>query len=204
MAEKPLILLVDDEPILRRTLGELLRASGWAVAELGEGTAAVETAQRLRPHLVVLDIGLPIVDGFAICERLRALPDFEETPVLMLTGRDDADSIRRAFEVGATDFVTKLVAPALIVNRVRFMLRAASTMNALRRSETRLAEAQRIARMGSWELDVGSGAFAASAETFRLLRLGEHAGVHPLAAVRAAIASDQREAFDKELQSALT
>ena len=203
MLDRPLILLVDDEPIFRRTLGELLRASGWNVEEANDGAAALALAPRIAPLLVLLDIGLPDCDGFEVCSQLRALPGFEETPVLMLTGRDDAESIRRAFEVGATDFVTKLVAPALIVNRVRFMLRAAGTVMALKRSETRLAEAQRIARMGNWELDVATGMVAASAETFRLLRLPESAGEHPLALVRASIVAEQREGFDRTLAATI-
>jgi diguanylate cyclase (GGDEF)-like protein len=200
---RPLILVVDDEPILRRSLGELLRASGWMVAEAGDGTEALATAGRLRPALVLLDIGLPDQDGFEVCRQLRAMGGFEETPVLMLTGRDDAEAIRRAFEAGATDFVNKTVAPGLIVHRVRFMLRAADTITALRRSEARLAEAQRIAHMGNWELDIASGDFEASAETFRLLLLGDTAGTRALSEVRGAIADDERDEFDRALEAAV-
>jgi diguanylate cyclase (GGDEF)-like protein len=202
-ASRPLIMVVDDEPILRRSLGDLLRASGWMVAEAGDGIEALATAERLRPALVLLDIGLPGQDGFGVCRQLRAMQGFGETPVLMLTGRDDAEAIRRAFEAGATDFVNKTASPGLIVHRVRFMLRAANTITALRRSETRLAEAQRIAHMGNWELDVASGDFEASAETFRLLQLGATAGTRALSIVRHTIAEDERDQFDKALATAL-
>ncbi len=202
-AAKPLILVVDDEAILRRTLGELLRASGWLVAEAADGDEALASAARLQPDMVLLDIGLPGLSGFDVCRQLRALPGFEETPLLMLTGRDDAEAIRRTFEAGATDFVTKMVSPALIVHRVRFMLRASQTVSALRRSETRLAEAQRIARIGNWELDVASGAFVASAETFRLLRLDPASGVLPLSVVRLAVAEEARDQFDRAVAAAL-
>ena len=200
---KPLIMVVDDEPILRRTLGDLLRASGWLVAEAADGPEALATAARLRPDLVLLDIGLPGLSGFDVCRQLRALPGFEETPLLMLTGRDDAEAIRRAFEAGATDFVTKMVSPSLIVHRVRFMLRASNTVTALRRSETRLAEAQRIARIGNWELDTVTGTFIASAETFRLLCLDASAGARHLSDVRQAIATEDREQFDRVIAAAL-
>ncbi|MES3033013.1 MAG: EAL domain-containing protein [Gemmatimonadota bacterium] len=202
-AAKPLILVVDDEAILRRTLGDLLRASGWLVAEAGDGVEALASAERLQPDLVLLDIGLPGLSGFDVCRQLRALPGFEETPLLMLTGRDDAEAIRRAFEAGATDFVTKMVSPALIVHRVRFMLRASQTVTALRRSETRLAEAQRIARIGNWELDVASGAFVASPETFRLFRLDPTSRVLPLSVVRLAVAEEAREQFDRVVAAAM-
>ena len=202
-AAKPLILVVDDEAMLRRTLGDLLRASGWFVAEAMDGAEALESAARLQPNLVLLDIGLPDQSGFDVCRKLRALPGLEETPLLMLTGRDDAEAIRRAFEAGATDFVTKMVSPSLIVHRVRFMLRASQTVTALRRSEARLAEAQRIARIGNWELDVASGAFAASAETYRLLRLDATPALRPLSEVRLAIAEEERDQFDRVLAQSL-
>ena len=203
MSKRPLILMVEDDLIIRRMLSELLRGAGWDVSESGDGLEALDAAQESQPDLVLLDIGLPGIDGFEVCRRLRAREDFEETPILMLTGRDDVDAIRRAFEVGASDFAIKTIAPSLIAHRVRFMLRAAATLTALRRSEAWLAEAQRIARMGNWELDARSGAFIASAETFRLMRFGTEAGVRPLSMVRMAIAEDERAEFDRVMRDAL-
>ena len=202
MSRRAQILMVEDDVVIRTMLSELLRTAGWDVDECGDGLEALDSAQHRRPDLVLLDIGLPGIDGFEVCRRLRARAEFEETPILMLTGRDDGDSIRRAFEAGATDFAIKTIAPALIAHRARFMLRASTTLAALRRSEARLAEAQRIARMGNWELDVRSGAFIASGETFRLLRFGTEAGVRPLSMVRMAIAEDEREQFDHVLSTA--
>lgn len=203
MPDRARILLVEDDAIIRRVLRDLLTASGLDVLVAVDGIEALDVAQRERPAMVVLDIGLPGHDGFEVCRRLRARQEFEETPILMLTGRDDADAIRQAFEAGASDFTIKAIAPTLLAHRVRFMLRASSTLLALRRSEARLAEAQHIARMGNWELDVRSGAFIASAETVRLLRFGSGAGVRPLSMVRQAIAEEERELFDAMLQNAL-
>lgn len=202
MAKKPLILVVDNDAATRHMLAELLRQSGWEATEAADGFAALGLAGREQPDLVMMEIGLPGMDGFEVCQRLRARREFEETPILLLTDRDDLESIRRAFEAGASDFTVKSITPSLIVHRVRFMLRASTTLAALRRSEARLAEAQRIARMGNWELDVRSGAFSASGETFRLLRFGTEAGVRPLSMVRMAIAEDEREQFDKVLAAA--
>jgi diguanylate cyclase (GGDEF)-like protein len=196
------ILMVEDDAVIRHMLSQLLRNSGWLVDEAADGLEALDAAQHRRPDLVLLDIGLPGIDGFEVCRRLRARTEFEEVPILMLTGRDDVDSIRAAFEAGASDFAIKTIAPSLIAHRVRFMLRASMTLTALRRSEARLAEAQRIARMGNWELDVRSGAFIASGETLRLLRLGAEAGVRPLSMIRMSIAEDEREQFDQMLTAA--
>ncbi len=195
------ILMVDDDVVMRSVFGGILRSSGFEVVEAGDGKSAVDAARGTHPDLILLDVGLPDVDGFEVCTRLRALREFAETPILILTGREEQGAIARAFEVGATDFELKSIAPALLVHRVRFLLRATSTLADLRRSEARLAEAQRIARVGNWELSLGSGAFFGSAETFRLLRLGEHAAVMPLAAIRQALMPADQEGFAKAVAS---
>ena len=204
MASKPVILVVDDDLVIRRMLSDLLRASEFAVVEAVDGLGALDAARREQPDMVLLDLGLPGLDGFEVCGRLRSTPRFAETPILVLTGRDDVESIRQAFEAGATDFAVKTIAPSLIVHRIRFMLRAASVLAELRRSQARLAEAQRIARVGNWELDVRSGAFLGSAETFKLFGFGLDAGVRPLSSVRATMVEHERLDFDAELREILT
>ncbi len=194
------ILLVEDEPIVRAMLAGMLRSSGLEVIEAADGHEALEAVAREHPALVVLDLGLPGLDGFEVCAGMRAMPCAAETPVLVLTGREDMAAISRAFEVGANDFAVKSIAPSLLTHRVRFMLRAHDTLTQLRRSETRLAEAQRIAHVGNWEYDVRSGAFIGSAEAFRQLGIGTTASVCPIARVRLAIAEDERESFDRVLR----
>jgi len=196
MARKAPILLVEDEPIMRTMLAGILRSTELEVVEAADGLEALDLVASAGPALVVLDIGLPGIDGFEVCARLRAMPEATETPVLVLTGRDDEASIRRAFDAGANDFAVKTIAPSLLTHRVRFMLRAHEAVSQLRRSETRLAEAQRIARVGNWEYDVRSGAFVGSAESFRQLGFGDTAGVCPIDRVRHAIAEVDRAAFD--------
>ncbi|MCU0627021.1 MAG: EAL domain-containing protein [Gemmatimonadaceae bacterium] len=123
--------------------------------------------------------------------------------MLVLTGRDDEAAVRRAFEVGANDFATKGSVPALIIHRLRFLQRAQAARAELRRSEARLAEAQRIARVGNWELDPRSGAFLGSAETFRLLGLGHEAGIVPLSRVRALVSGVDASALDAMIEGAM-
>lgn len=195
MAEGARILVVDDDAVMRSVFGGILRSSGFAVDEASTGPEALDAARGIHPDLILLDVGLPGMDGFEVCTRLRSYREFAETPVLIMTGREEQGAIVRAFEVGATDFELKSVAPALLVHRVRFLLRATSTLADLRRSEARLAEAQRIARVGNWELSLASGAFLGSAETFRLLSLGDHAAVVPLARVRQALDDEGQGAF---------
>lgn len=204
MVRKSLVLVVDDDPVFRRMLSDILRAIGLDVLEASNGAEALDLVAGQRPQLVLLDLGLPGMDGFEVCTRTRSQPAVAETPILVMTGRDDPEAIRRAFESGASDFATKTLAPSLIAHRVKFMLRAQAAVADLRVSEARLAEAQRIARVGNWELDLRSRAFLGSAEAFRLFEFGDEAGVRPLAQVRSAIVEDERGEFDRVLEAVAT
>ncbi|MEP6491537.1 MAG: EAL domain-containing protein [bacterium] len=165
----PVILVADDDLVMRTTMSGVLRASGYSVIEAVDGKQALDIARAQRPDVILLDLVMPKLDGFAVCEQLRADPATAETPVLVLTGREDNEAIQRAFEIGATDFATKLLSPTLLVHRVRFMLRAVDVMSDLRESESRLANAQRLARLGNWEWDVSTGLVVGSPVAFALM-----------------------------------
>ena len=94
---------------------------------------------------------MPGLDGFATCRRLRAMPGFENVPVLMLTGLDDDASITRAYQAGATDFFVKSNQWSLLAGRLQYLLRASRTRIELERSQAKLARAQDLARMGSFD-----------------------------------------------------
>jgi diguanylate cyclase (GGDEF)-like protein len=195
----PLVLVADDDATSRVTLAELLRANGFRVVEAADGTTALERVAALRPDLVVLDVMMPGLDGFEVCARIRALPAVALTPVLVLTALDDPSALERAFGVGATDFVTKPIAPTLLTHRVRFLLRMSAALEEARRSEARLAEAQRIARVGNWEWHVPSGVFRGSAEACRLLGLGTEASEYPIERLYQQVVADEREQLKQEL-----
>ncbi|MEY4764813.1 MAG: hypothetical protein RI907_1486, partial [Pseudomonadota bacterium] len=112
------------------------------------------------------------LDGFATCEELRDLPGFESIPVLMLTGLDDDASITRAYEVGATDFFVKSTQWSLLAGRLRYLLRASRTRHELERSKAKLARAQDLARMGSFDWRRGVGDLSFSFEGLRVFGLG--------------------------------
>jgi len=151
---------------------------------------------------VLLDVVMPGMDGFEVCASIRAMPDVALTPVVMVTALDDQHALARAFEVGATDFITKPVAPALLTHRVRFVLRMSAVLEEARHSEARLAEAQRIARVGNWEWHVPTGVFRGSAEAARLLGLGSDATQCPIDRVYQQVAADERELLRQELEAA--
>jgi diguanylate cyclase (GGDEF)-like protein len=129
------ILVVDDDSGGRRVTRATLAKAGFHVSEAADGQAALDALQAGLPDLVLMDVSMPVMDGFAACAALRRLPGGDSVPVIMMTGLDDTESIERAFEVGATDFVTKPINWAVLPHRVRYMLRASSAINDLQRSE---------------------------------------------------------------------
>ncbi len=172
----PSVLLVDDDPVNLMLTAAALRERGFVIAEASAGEEALECLQRDRPDVVVLDALMPTLDGFATCERLRALPGHENTPVLMLTGLDDDASIARAYEAGATDFFVKANQWSLLAGRLRYLLRSSRTRQELERSKSKLARAQDLARMGSFEwrprLRGSSGRLELSTEALRVFGIG--------------------------------
>ncbi len=133
--DRPLALIVDDDVVLRPLLGEVLQQAGFTVEEAAEGEQALATFVRAQPDIILLDVMLPEMDGFTLCATIRALPGGEHTPVLMVTGLGDTESIRRAYEVGATDFIAKPLNWEILSHRVRYMLRASRAMEDLRQKE---------------------------------------------------------------------
>ncbi len=166
---KKLVLVVDDDVSMRMLMRASLQQAGYEVAEAENGLLALEQFEALRPDAVLLDVMMPEMDGFEACLELRKLPGGERVPVLMVTGLDDVESIHRAFEAGATDFITKPITWAMLGYRVRYMLRASQAFLDLHRSKAQLAEAQQLAKLGNWELDTESQSFIGSPEFYRLL-----------------------------------
>jgi diguanylate cyclase (GGDEF)-like protein len=162
------ILVVDDDSGGRRLTRATLAKAGFRVAEACDGKAALEAMQADLPDLVLMDVSMPVMDGFAACAGLRRLTGGDRVPVIMMTGLDDTASIERAFEVGATDFVTKPINWAVLPHRVRYMLRASAAINDLQQNERRLSNAQRIGEMGDWEWNLRDDRVSASAQAWRL------------------------------------
>jgi DNA-binding response OmpR family regulator len=119
-ASGPKALVVDDAPEFRELVGSLLRREGFRVWLAGDGDDAIEIARRSEPDVVVLDIGLPDVDGVEVCRRLRT---FSDAYVVMVTGRREEVDKLVGLSVGADDYVTKPFSPRELVARIRAMLR---------------------------------------------------------------------------------
>jgi two-component system KDP operon response regulator KdpE len=114
----PSVLVVDDEPVLLRLLEVNLRIAGFAVRTAATGAGALEAAGD-RPDAIVLDLGLPDMDGWEVVERLRALNDLAETPVIVLSGTDRDATDDRGYAASVHAFLTKPVEPGDLVGAVR-------------------------------------------------------------------------------------
>src|SRR5262245_56899298 len=116
------ILVVDDEPSIAEIARDYLHHAGYAVLTAGDGPAALSTVRARRPDLVVLDLGLPTLDGLDVARALRREGN---VPIIMLTARSEESDRLAGLELGADDYMTKPFSPRELVARVRSVLRRA-------------------------------------------------------------------------------
>ena len=117
------ILLVDDEPDIIEIVGYNLKNAGYQVFTANNGKEAVIQAEKHQPHLVILDVMMPVMDGIETCETLRNNPKFAETIITFLTARGEDYSQFAGFNAGADDYITKPIKPKLLVSKVKALLR---------------------------------------------------------------------------------
>jgi DNA-binding response OmpR family regulator len=116
---KQSVLVVDDEPQARSMLRLILVRAGFDVLEAKDGYEALDEVARQIPDLMILDIMMPGIDGFYVCEQLRANSRTASLPIIVLSAKTDADSIKRGQEVGATKYLTKPVSPDDLTRHVK-------------------------------------------------------------------------------------
>jgi len=119
MEEKRTVLVVDDNADARAALTALLEDNGYRVVQAADGTEAVRLARAEAPDCIVLDLMMPGMSGFRVCEDLRANPHLERVPIVVLTARKDQRDRSYARTVGADEFLTKPVRPAALLAAVR-------------------------------------------------------------------------------------
>lgn len=118
----PLILVVDDEKTLRLVLGRAMKKAGYHVIEASDGEQCLEICQNLKPDMILLDAVMPGIDGFGCCAHLQNFLGDDCPPIVMITALEDQASVDLAFKVGATDYVTKPIHWAVLLQRVRRVL----------------------------------------------------------------------------------
>ena len=117
------ILLVDDEPDVIEIIRYNLEQEGYNVKTASNGKEALQKAQKNTPHLIIMDVMMPEMDGIEACEELRSDPTFNDTIIMFLTARGEDYSYVAAFDAGADDYVTKPIKPKIIVSKVKAILR---------------------------------------------------------------------------------
>lgn len=117
------ILLVDDEPDILEIVGYHLKKEGYQVFKATNGKEAIDNAQVVEPHLILLDIMMPEMDGIEACEKIRALNGLENVLIAFFTARGEDYSQVAGFEAGADDYITKPVKPKVLISKVKGLLR---------------------------------------------------------------------------------
>jgi two-component system KDP operon response regulator KdpE len=151
------ILVVDDEPNILKTMTPLLRSRGYEVSSASNGRRAIEEVERIKPDLIVLDLGLPDLDGVEVCRQVRARSN---VPIVVLSARRAEGDKVRALDIGADDYVTKPFGTEELLARIRV---------ALRRGDAEPLANEPIVR----------GSLVIDRERFRVLRDGEEIRLTP-------------------------
>jgi|SRR5579862_4969216 len=166
-----LLLVEDDEAIGRLVKSYLEQQDGWTVLWLRSGEEAVTELRRHPVRLVVLDIGLPGIDGFEVCRRMRA---HSKVPILMLTARDEEPDRVAGFELGADDYVSKPFSPRELAARIKAILRRVEQRN----EDEVLAGRDIVLRRDSHDVTVSGSSIELTGKEFELLACFlEHPGI---------------------------
>jgi len=119
----PRILVVDDDSIVRETFSELLALEGYEVATACDGLEVLTSVPQFRPDVILLDVMMPIIDGYTVCRRLKSNPEWQHIPIILVTALDGRNDLLRGLEAGADEFLSKPVDRAELRARLRTMLR---------------------------------------------------------------------------------
>jgi len=168
---QPTVLLVDDEPDERLLVRRELETAGMRVHECNSGEAALQKLSSITPDLVLLDLIMPGQDGIETCREIRKHPNFKDIPVLMLTGVDGLEYIRKAFDAGATDFITKTTQFDFVAQRIKYALRNSSRTLDLKTWQQQLKQVHQVAKIGYWQLSVPDCRILLSDEALKLFTI---------------------------------
>ncbi|WP_127469998.1 EAL domain-containing protein [Thiomicrorhabdus aquaedulcis] len=174
----PLILIVDDDVVTRMTLSKVLSKSGYQIIEATNGSEGFSLYIQHQPNLVLMDVMMPVMDGFKATQAIRNYEQNRAVPILMLTALDDIGSIDQAFDAGATDFVTKPINWGLLGQRVKYAIRSSLIEDQLRSSQAQLAYAQKLAKLGYWEWDAPNDEVSGSSSAFNLFGVPNQPGIN--------------------------
>lgn len=134
----PIIIIAEDDALMRKLLVHLLQKDEYEVIETENGKQCLNICYNIQPDLIILDGMMPEMDGFTCCQEISKILGKNQIPILILTALNDSESIERAFEVGAIDYMTKPLQPLVLRFRIRRLLEASFSAKALRESQQKL------------------------------------------------------------------
>lgn len=201
--DKPLVLIIDDDLSMRLAMQASMVKAGFEVVMAENGKEGIELCRRREPNLVLLDVVMPGMDGFATCLSIRNLPCGEFTQILMVTGLDDVESTERAFKAGADGFISKPINWVMLGHRGRYMLRAGKAFQELSKSRFRLEKTQQMAQLGNWELNLQTGEFSCSKQARRLLGIDDNASDLSFDQFIATVSAIERDEVKKLIEMAI-
>ena len=146
--DRPLALVVDDDATIRLLTKASLEQHGFEVMEAEDGEVAVHLVQQTPPDIILLDVMMPRMDGYAACAAIRQLPVGEALPIVMVTALEDLTSINQAYQAGANDFITKPIHWTLLSLRVQHILRASRAFLRQKELEEQLHQSQKMEAVG--------------------------------------------------------
>ncbi|MBN1115978.1 MAG: response regulator transcription factor [Bacteroidales bacterium] len=134
------ILVVDDEPDILEFLSYNLKKEGYTIFTASNGNKAIELANKIHPHLVLLDVMMPEIDGIETCEKLRENPALEKTVIAFLTARGEDYSQVAGFEAGGDDYITKPIKPRVLISRLKALFKRVNWDNDIPEASPKLIE----------------------------------------------------------------
>jgi len=165
------VLVADDDPAQRLLLQSVVEQLGLRVVLAKNGVEAVECFKSCEPDLVLLDIKMPLMNGLQVSELIRQDKNGQDVPIVLITGSDDHRSIKQAFDLGVTDFITKPVIWSILAHRLHYLLKANTAFMNLKSSERRLRNTQKLAAIGHWEWDFATQTIKLSEQMYGLFNL---------------------------------
>ena len=165
------ILVVDDDKAISTIVTTILKSEGYHVITAENGEEAIDIVKQSLPDLIMLDVIMPGIDGFETCTRLRKFTDQQATPVVMMTGKNDIQSIEKAFSAGANEFISKPINLQLLAHRIRFILKSKQNYVELLRNQQRIYHVQQVAQLGYLENIPGTDNYHISDEAISITGL---------------------------------
>ena len=201
---KRLILIIDDDNITRLTLTKVLeKDGGYQIINARNGVEGLEQFKKHRPDMVLMDVMMPEMDGYETCQEIRKISDADATPIIMLTGLNDVDSIGNSFDVGATDFITKPINWPILSQRVRYAMRASEFYTDLRKKQSQLVHAQRLAKLGYFEYDENTRLFNCSKELLNILGINSDSDYLSFDEFKKIIPANEQQRFVENINNSI-